>query len=102
MERISPSRAEIERLVMFPVTFPQQRAITLVMNKGIAPHYGFPMCAMNRPLWMWVNRGYLEHDFGPKDSFLQTYCFMLTAKGEELKEALRHNDQGRKTSIHQS
>lgn len=47
-----------------------------IFEKEYSAYNLFPWAARNRPKWKLVEMGLAEFDFGPRGSWLMTYCFM--------------------------
>lgn len=58
------------------LTKQQHNAAVCLFEKEYGPFLMFPKCGMNRPYWRLVEMGLAEFDFGPRNSWLSTYCFM--------------------------
>lgn len=54
----------------------QVEALKELHAKEYRDFFMFPYCGKNKPSWTLVKEGLAQFDFGPRNSFLQTYVFM--------------------------
>lgn len=54
----------------------QIEAALEIHETGYREFYMFPYAGRNKPAWKLVDMGLAIMDFGPRNSFLMTYCFM--------------------------
>jgi hypothetical protein len=59
------------------LTRQQREFLAEVREAGYVLFATFPRCQRNKCGWRLVDLGLLVCEFGPRGSFLQTYCFML-------------------------
>lgn len=58
------------------LTDAQYNAASIMFDGGSYNYYLFPFAGRNKPAWRLVEMGIATFDFGPRGSWLQSYCFM--------------------------